>query len=87
MTRRGASAKSSPPAKGIYANYFEVGHTALEFVLDFGENYAGRHAPCHTRIVTSPTYAHALLITLNKALSEYETRYGKIDEPPARKEP
>ena len=82
--RRGAAAKSSP-AKGIYANYFEVGHTAFEFVLDFGARYAGSSSPCHTRIVTSPTYAHALLVTLGKALSDYETQFGKADEPPVKR--
>ena len=87
MTRRGASAKSSPPAKGTYANYFEVGHTAFEFVLEFGERYATRQSPCHTRIVTSPTYAHALFLTLSKALSEYETQFGKVDGAAARRVP
>jgi len=85
MVRRGATAKTPPPAKGIYANYFEVGHTAFEFVLDFGEQYAGRHVPCHTRIVTSPTYAKSLLLTLAEAIGEYEKRFGKADETPSRR--
>ena len=25
--------------KGVYANYFEVGHTAFEIVIDFGERW------------------------------------------------
>lgn len=88
MARRGASAKTSPTtAKGIYANYFEVGHTALEVVLDFGERYAGRQSPCHTRIVTTPTYAHALLITLRKALGDYQADFGKAGKAQPRREP
>jgi hypothetical protein len=67
---------SRGPWKGVYANYFEVGHTAFEFVIDFGESYAGRQASCHTRIVTSPTYARALLQTLSEAVEEYRRRFG-----------
>jgi Protein of unknown function (DUF3467) len=70
---------SRGPLKGVYANYFQVGHTAFEFVLDFGQNYAGRQRRCHTRIVTSPTYARALLMTLTAALEQYRRRFGKDD--------
>jgi hypothetical protein len=65
------------PLKGTYANYFQVGHTAFEFVIDFGQNYAGKQPSCHTRIVTSPTYARALLLTLTTALEEYSKRFGE----------
>lgn len=62
----------------MYANYFEVGQTAFEFVIDFGERYRGqRPAACHTRIVTSPTYARALLETLTDAIEEYGRRFGE----------
>jgi hypothetical protein len=61
----------------LYANYFEVGHTAIEFVIDFGQRYEGSGAaPCHTRIVTSPMYAEALRRTLDDALEQYRERYG-----------
>jgi len=63
--------------KGAYANYFEVGHTAFEFVIDFGQAYANKTASCHTRIVTSPMYARALLQTLSEALDEYQRRFGE----------
>jgi hypothetical protein len=65
------------PCKGVYANYFEVGHTAFEFVIDFGQTYANKKACCHTRIVTSPTYARALLQTLSEAVEEYQRRFGE----------
>jgi len=64
-------------SKGVYANYFEVGHTAFEFVIDFGQSYANKDACCHTRIVTSPTYARALLQTLSDAVEEYQRRFGE----------
>ena len=68
-------------AKGRYANYFEVGHTAFEFVLDFGEAYTGTEAsPCHTRIVTSPVYMIALLDVLKKSVAEFQSEFGLITE-------
>ena len=82
MTRRPAS-KTPSPSKGVYANYFEVGHTAFEFVLDFGQSYSGKSPACHTRIVTSPIYARALLATLGQAVEEYSARFGSTPgEPP-----
>lgn len=82
---RAPRGKLREPSKAFYANYFEVGHTAFEFVMDFGESYATRTPRCHTRIVTSPTYALALLTTLRKALDDYEALFGKADAPPAPK--
>ena len=73
---RGRS-KSSLPSKGFYANYFEVGHTAFEFVIDFGQRYSRREPSRHTRIVTSPVYAKALLATLTKAVADYRARFGE----------
>jgi hypothetical protein len=73
--------QGAPQSKGLYANYFEVGHTAFEFVLDFGETYTGKEAsPCHTRIVTSPIYARALLETLQKAMAQYDASFGQRGE-------
>jgi hypothetical protein len=75
MSPRAAKRPSTAPAKGLYANYFEVGHTAFEVVIDFGQRYAGKGGtPCHTRIVTSPVYAEALLRTLSDALDRYRDR-------------
>jgi hypothetical protein len=80
--RQSSSKRIPPPApsKGLYANYFEVGHTAFEIVIDFGQRYDGKNeTPCHTRIVTSPMYAEALRQTLDHALAEYRERYGKSE--------
>ena len=65
---------------GVYANYFEIGHTAFEFVLDFGQRYGTSVAPCHTRIVTTPVYAQAMLVALRDALHDYTAAFGAIDE-------
>ena len=68
------------PSKGLYANYFEVGHTAFEVVIDFGQRYGARRSRCHTRIVTSPLYAKALLRTLEGSLARYKARFGDEEE-------
>ena len=67
--------------KGLYANYFEVGHTAFEIVIDFGQRYGAAGAPCHTRIVTCPIYAQALLETLRETLEQYTATFGAPSEP------
>lgn len=80
MSQRARKTHVSTLTKGLYANYFEVGQTAFEFVIDFGHLYRGQ-APsaCHTRIVTSPTYARALLQTLSEALAQHGQRFGDPD--------
>jgi hypothetical protein len=74
--------KKTPPAtpKGVYANYFEVGHTAYEIVIDCGQRYGRTSSPCHTRIVTSPIYAQALLETLQRSLEQYTSAFGPVVE-------
>jgi hypothetical protein len=65
--------------EGRYANYFEIGHNAFEFLLDFGQLYFEEpEAGLHTRIVTSPYYAKALMGVLQQAISQHEQSYGRI---------
>jgi hypothetical protein len=65
--------------EGRYANYFSVGHNAVEFVLDFGQRYTEEGtAGMHTRIITSPTYAIALLGVLREAVEQYEKSFGSL---------
>lgn len=67
------------PLEGRYANYFEIGHNAFEFILDFGQLHAEKeYAAIHTRIITGPAYAKALLRTLASAIEEFEKAYGAI---------
>ncbi len=66
---------------GIYANYLVVGHNAFEFVLDLGQLYQGGGDPqIHTRIVTAPVYAKAMLATLNSSVAQFESQYGPIQD-------
>jgi hypothetical protein len=65
--------------EGRYANYFEIGHNAFEFLLDFGQSFAGEpDGWMHTRIVTSPIFARRLADSLNQALAQYERTHSRI---------
>ena len=71
--------------EGRYANYFKVGHNAFEFLLDFGQFYPETEkAQLHTRIITNPIYAKALLEIIRESLDRYEQTFGAI--PKADKE-
>ena len=74
---------NSNPHEGRYANYFEVGHNAVEFIVDFGQLYdESLDAKIHTRIVTSPLYAKALIEVLQESLSQFDEylRSAEIEE-------
>jgi len=67
--------------EGRYANYFKIGHNLVEFVLDFGQFYPGSAmARLHTRVVTSPAYASALVETMLESLRQYEEAFGPISK-------
>jgi hypothetical protein len=69
--------QDSESIEGKYANYFQIGHNAIEFIVDFGQLYSDDTAPLlHTRIITSPSYAINLLKLLTEALAEHEVHYG-----------
>lgn len=60
-----------------YANAFNIGHNAFEFVLEFGQQLSEEEdAAMHTRIVTHPTYAKALYASLGDSLLRYESEFG-----------
>ncbi len=62
-----------------YANYFQVGHHAFEFLLDFGQLYSDDdNARLHTRIIMSPAYARTLLNLLRMSVESYERAFGEI---------
>lgn len=64
---------------GKYANHFEIGHNAFEFVIDFGQYFSGnKEAELCARIITSPFYANNLLTTLQQSIKKYEEIYGPI---------
>jgi hypothetical protein len=69
------------PLEGRYANYFELGFTAFEFLLDFGQfDQDTESAIRHTRIITNPTSARVFLNMLAEVVAEYEAKVGPIGE-------
>jgi len=68
--------RSTGNLQGHYANYFVIGYNAFEIVIDFGQCYSEDGAArFHTRIITSPSYATALLETLQKSLEQHEETF------------
>jgi len=79
MTEERGGEEGAERLEARYANYFEVGHNAFEFVFDFGQLYAESSTPImHTRVVTSPAYAQALSQTILESLGRYEQTFGSI---------
>ncbi|WP_140628250.1 DUF3467 domain-containing protein [Methylibium rhizosphaerae] len=66
-----------------YANQFEVGFNAFEFLFDFAQDYADGNsgAATHTRIVTAPAYAKVFLDLLDRSIGNYEAQFGAITTP------
>jgi Protein of unknown function (DUF3467) len=74
--------KEDGELEGRYANYFQVGHNAFEFVLEFGQLYRGGDAPSlHTRIIANPAYVKEFLQVLGNALNAYQHTFGELDDP------
>jgi hypothetical protein len=72
--------RDAPPHEARYANYFNIGHNAFEFILDFGQFYSnGERGHVHTRIVAAPGYAKALLMMLHESIDQYERTFGPLD--------
>ena len=62
-----------------YANYFEVGHNAYEFLLDYGQYQPETSSVVlHTRVALGPTHAKMLATMLNGAVERYEREHGAI---------
>ena len=69
------SSREGWPDEGHYANYFEVGHSDFELVIDFGQQYADEPATdpevlFHTRIIMTPVHARLLLDTLRRSIED-----------------
>lgn len=83
MQKAGFNRENGGQLEGRYVNYFEIGHNACEFILDFGQLFAeDPEAGIHTRLVTNPAYARELAAVLNDALSQYEQNYGNLPDQP-----
>lgn len=70
------------PKVAVYANQFEIGFNAFEFLFDFGQTYEDSAGARHSRIVTAPVYAKVFRALLDRSISDYEEAFGTIPEPP-----
>jgi hypothetical protein len=62
-----------------YANYFEVGHNAFEFLLDYGQYQPETSSVVlHTRVALGPTHAKMFSTMLNSAVERYEREHGAV---------
>lgn len=91
MRRKVKSPHNADFIEGRYANYFEIGNNAFEFLLDFGQTYCDEPGSrMHSRIIVNPLYAKMLLEVLQKSVEQYEQIFGRVsteageggDEPP-----
>jgi hypothetical protein len=80
MTENPPAAAADGPL-AVYANYCEVGHNALEFLIDFGQFRPETDAVCiHSRIVTGPLVAKLAARLLSDAVARFEASHGLIAE-------
>ncbi len=78
---QGEGSQQIESLEGRYANSFQIGYNAFEFLLDFGQVAPeSEETRFHTRIITSPAYAKALSKLLRESISQYEQTFGKIQE-------
>ena len=64
-----------------YANYFEVGHNAFEFLIDFGQvDPQSGDVNINSRIAVGPNHAKLFLVLLTKAMTQFESEFGIIPE-------
>lgn len=79
--RAGKAYRCGKKIEGKYANFFQVGYNAFEFVMDFGQFYSEtEEAELYTRIITSPFYAKNFLETIKESIEQYENEIGIIKE-------
>ena len=83
MKHEGDDTWDADQPEGRYANYLKVGHNAFEFLLDFGQFYPqSGQALLHTRLITAPVYAKAMLTVLQESMEQYEQTFGVIPDEP-----
>ena len=65
--------------RGSFANGMVVKHTQDIFVLDFMLNFPPS-AKVATRVLVSPAHLRRIISVLGDNISQYEDRFGKIDD-------
>jgi len=64
---------------GAYSNAMSVMHTHDEFIMDFLTNFPPV-SKIASRVVVNPTHLRRIISVLGDNLSQYEDRFGKIDD-------
>lgn len=73
--KRGARSRTLRKSEeGRYANYFQIGHNAFEFLLEFGQ----QEGKIHTRIYVSPPHARILCNLLSDTLEQHARIFGEV---------
>ncbi|RQR33432.1 DUF3467 domain-containing protein [Burkholderia sp. Bp9143] len=69
------------PLLASYANYFEVGHNAFEFLIDAGqvEPQSG-NVQLMSRVAISPVHAKLLAQLLARAITQFEATHHEIPD-------
>jgi hypothetical protein len=81
MSGTKADIREAHQPEGRYANYFQVGHNAFEFVFDFGQFDAEQQgARFHTRIITAPAYAQTFFALLQESIERYTQTFGALPQ-------
>ncbi len=62
--------------EGRYANFFQIGHNASEFLIEFGQQEAGESV-FHTRIYVCAEQAWVLADLMTSTLEQHERMFGK----------
>ena len=76
----GSTARPRPPL-ACYANYFEVGHNAFEFLLDAGQVMPeSGDIQLMSRIAVSPVHAKLLANLLSRSVDQFESDFQAIPD-------
>ncbi len=63
-------------SEGHYANFFQIGHNASEFLIEFGQQEAGETV-FHTRIYVCAEQARILADLMTSTLEQHERIFGR----------
>lgn len=75
----GLRERAAPMA--AYANYFEIGHNAAEFLIDVGQvEPESGDVRLSKRIALSPTHAKLLSRMLGDSVDRFERKHGDIPD-------
>lgn len=74
MSREETKAQTSTRHRGEsrYANSFQIGYNAFEFLIEFGQQNGG----IHTSIYVSPQHARILADLLGDTLKQYDDTFS-----------